>query len=323
MLDALILMLRNVILFVALAVPGFLLVKCKILKTEHTNPLSALLMYVGMPFLVVSSTAKVDLTVDKLVGIGAIALLTIVFVFSTFFLSKPLTLMEKEKKKKGVMQFCILFCNNVFFGIPLARAVFGEGSTEVIFLIVIGIITNIFMYTLGVYMISGDKRTISVKKVLLSPVLIAFVLGLGLNLLDKWVKFSSYIPEIHTYTGYFGNIVTPLSMTILGMKLGGVQFKKLFASWKMFYVSAFKLIIIPAIFIGCMLLLRLFIPNVVSVEMIFAAFVGFGMPTASLSTTFSDLYDGDVENAVSYTLGSTILSIVTIPVLYWLLCMIL
>lgn len=322
MLDALILMLRNVLLFVALAVPGFLLVKCKILKTEHTNPLSALLMYVGMPFLVISSTLKVNLTVDKLLGIGVIAAITIAYVFAMFFLSKPLTLMEKEKKKKGVMQFCIMFCNNGFLGIPLARSVFGAGSTELMFVIVIGIVTNVFMYTLGVYMISGDKRTISVKKVLLSPVLIAFLIGVALNLLDKHVHFSGAVPEVSTYINYFGDIVTPLSMTILGMKLGGVPFKKLFTSWKMFYVSALKLVVVPVVLIGMMVLVHLFAPNVIGVAMIFAAFVGFGMPTASLSTTFSDLYDGDVENAVAYTLGSTILSIISIPILYWLLCLI-
>ena len=48
--DALFTMLKNVILFVALAVPGYLLVKGKLLNAAHSGVLSKLLMYVGMPF---------------------------------------------------------------------------------------------------------------------------------------------------------------------------------------------------------------------------------------------------------------------------------
>ena len=53
--------------------------------------------------------------------------------------------------------------------------------------------------------------------------------------------------------------------------------------------------------------------------MIIGVFIAFAMPTAGLASTFSDRYDGDTENAVSFTLGSTLFSIATIPVLYWLL----
>ena len=45
----------------------------------------------------------------------------------------------------------------------------------------------------------------------------------------------------------------------------------------------------------------------------------FAMPTAGLASTFADGFNGDTENAVAFTLGTTILSILTIPTLYWLL----
>ena len=49
---------------------------------------------------------------------------------------------------------------------------------------------------------------------------------------------------------------------------------------------------------------------------------GFATPTSGLASTFADQYDGDMDGAVSYTLGTTIFSVLTIPVLYWLVCMI-
>ena len=48
-------------------------------------------------------------------------------------------------------------------------------------------------------------------------------------------------------------------------------------------------------------------------------FVAFAMPTAGLASAFSDQYNGDTDNAVIFTLGTTVPSVATIPVLYWVL----
>jgi predicted permease len=151
-----------------------------------------------------------------------------------------------------MMRFCMVFSNNGFLGIPLAKAVFAN-SPVVTYLIILNIITNVLMFTLGVYLISGDKSTISVKKALLNPVLIAFVLGVILNL----VNVKDYVPEIATFSTHFSNIVTPLSMTILGMKMAGVKFLSLFTKASMYFVSAIKLLAVPALAVGIMFLLKL------------------------------------------------------------------
>ncbi|MBO5362771.1 MAG: hypothetical protein J6A46_00410, partial [Clostridia bacterium] len=80
-------------------------------------------------------------------------------------------------------------------------------------------------------------------------------------------------------------------------------------------VSAVKLVISPILAIALMLLLRLFLP--INNAMILAFFVAFSTPTATLSNTFADQYDGDTDTAVCSALGSTILSIATISLLYW------
>ena len=57
-------------------------------------------------------------------------------------------------------------------------------------------------------------------------------------------------------------------------------------------------------------------------DIIIGFFIAFAMPTAGLASTFADRYDGDTENAVSFTLGTTLFSIATIPVLYWILLLV-
>ncbi len=315
--DALIVMIKNVLVFMLLAVPGLILVKTKILKTEHSGVLSKVLLYVGMPFLILNSTLNVsfDKALLKIVLISAA--IGVGYTMLWFFLSKPCVAMEKEEKTRGMMRFCAVFTNNGFLGIPLATAVFPTQPLVLTCVIIINIITNAIMYTLGVFLISGDKSRMSVKKAFFNPVLIAFAIGLVLNL----VGVKSFLPEVSTYASYLGGLVTPLSMLILGMKLGGVPVKPMFTSWKMYYVSAIKLVVLPAVIVAIAFLLDGLFS--VGSDLTLGVFVAFAMPTAALATTFADSYGGDMDNAVSFTLGSTILSVATIPLLYWLLITIL
>lgn len=314
--DALLIMLRNVILFVALALPGFILVKAKLITPQQSGILSKLLMYVGMPFLILASTIN-NIVFDSnlLTMIGVVAIIGTVYTFIMYFVSKPLTCIETKDKTRGMMQFAAVFSNNGFLGIPLAMAVFGASSKALMVVIILNIITNICIYTLGVYLISRDKSTISLKKAFLNPVLIAFVLGIVFNLL----KVKDYVPEVSTFSTHFSNIVTPISMTILGMKMGDVKFSSIFKTWKMYYASALKLIVFPVVIVAVLFILKTVLSiSVLSVDVILGVFVAFAMPTAGLSSALSDRYNGDTESAVIFTLGSTILSILTIPILYFI-----
>ena len=314
--EAFVTMLRNVIVFVALAVPGFLLVKTGQLKTEQSGALSKLLMYVGMPFLILSGTIN-NLSFNKelLLILVTTALVGAAYIFLTFFLSKPLTAGGSPEKTRGMMRFCAVFANNGFLGIPLAVAVFGADSLVFTVLMVLNIINNVLMYTLGAYLTTGDKKNISVKKAFLNPVLAAFVLGCICNLLGV----KKYVPEVITFSDHFSNVVTPISMTIIGMKLGATSFKTLFSSGKLYYVSLLKLALFPIAVTAAMFALKGFAGTLPVESIILGVFVAFSMPTAGLSATFADEFGGDTENAVIFTLGTTVLSVLTIPTLYWLL----
>ena len=311
-------MLRNVLVFIALALPGFILVKTKLLKSEQSEPLAKLLIYVGLPMLIFNGVVN-NVTIDSasMAMIGLVALIGFIYQIVTFFGTRPLTVMEKKEKTRGMMRFSAAFNNNGFLGIPLAMAVFGSESQVLMVLIVINIVTNILLYTLGIYLVSGDKSKISWKKALLNPVLIAFIIGFIVNI----IGLKTYVPEISTFSIHFSNIVTPVSMTVLGMKLGGVKFLSLFGSWKMYYVSALKLIVFPIVIVAILIVIKLMAGvNVINDNIVIGAFIAFGMPTAGLASTFADCFNGDMENAVVFTLGTTILSVLTIPALYWIIC---
>ena len=211
------------------------------------------------------------------------------------------------------MRFAMVYTNSGFLGIPLASAVFGSDSVIVIYIILLNIISNLFLFTVGVYMISGDKSHIQIKKALVNPVLIAFILGIILNL----TGVVSYVPELLTFSDYFKHIVTPISMTVLGIKMGTVRFRELFNRPAMYYTSLIRLVIFPALAVVLLWALGGVIP--VDTDMLLGMLIGFACPTAAMATALAEKYDGDTENAVIYTLGTTVLSVITIPMLYWAL----
>ena len=316
--DAFLSMLSSVAIFVALAVPGYLLVKTKTLKVEQSLPLSKLLMWVGMPFLILSSTLGLDLKDETLLkGMGISLGITIGYVAVWFFITALLTKKQGEEKKRGMVRFCMMFSNNGFLGLPLAAAVLGEGTDAYSYLVISNVLTNLLMYTIGVYFVSGDKSNMNLKKVLLNPVLISFVIGIILNL----VNINKYIPQVLVYSNHLKGIVTPVSMVILGMKMGGVKMSSLFTNLKTYTISACKLVLVPIGAVAIAYFLGEW-SGVGAVALAPAMLIAFGTPTAGLASTFADAYDGDSEGAAIYTLGTTLLSVATMPILYSLLSLI-
>ena len=312
--DAFWVMFRTIAIFLLLAVPGFLLVKLKIMKDMDAAGLSKVLVYFGLPFQTFTGT------VDKLVLDGKMLLLIavtfvtgLVFTFLFCLATKPLTASEKNAETRGVLRFSAAFPNNGFLGIPLAMAVFGDGKVLAL-VIVLNIANNLMMYTVGRVIIGGGKEKMDFKKAFLNPVLIAFILGLLANALG----LRNLVPEVSTYSSYFAAVVAPLSMTVAGIQLASVSAKTLFSSGKVYYVSLLKLLLFPAVMTGVMLLMRFLIPgSFIDSEVVMAFFIAFAMPTAGLATTFAIQFRSDKETATACMLGTTILAVISVPVLYW------
>jgi predicted permease len=199
-------------------------------------------MWVGMPFLILSSTLGLDLKDATLLkGMGLSMAITLGYVAVWFFITALLTKKEGEIKKQGMVRFCMMFSNNGFLGLPLAAAVLGEGTEAYSYLVISNVLTNLLMYTIGVYFVSGDKSHMNLKKVLLNPVFISFVIGIVLNLLNV----VDFVPQVLVYSNHLKGIVTPVSMVILGMKMGGVKMSSLFTNLKTYTISACKLVLVP------------------------------------------------------------------------------
>jgi len=309
-------MLKNVVLFVLLAIPGYLLVKTKRLKSSDSGVLTTILLYLGLPFMILVNTINIQISAETIKGILLTIVIFAVGEIALILLSKIFSKFEPLDDQRRMARFCMIIPNNGLIGLPLALAIF-EGtslSIVIVYVAVANVLTNVLWPTYGNYMLSNDKKHVSAKGLLTNFVLIAFILGVILNLLG----FSGDVKDIVVdYSNYLKGVVVALSMTILGMKFADAKITKLFTSLKVYYVSFVRLILSPVLIVGVLLLINL----VISIDkaIIIGAYITFSMPVAPIAAMLSDKFGMDSENAVLYTSGSTLFSVITIPVLYLLL----
>lgn len=310
---------RNVLLFVALAVPGYLLRKTNKLEKNASKILSKVILLVAMPFLVGKGLMTVTLTASLFIEMAIAGALYIVLILACLYGGKAFAAKGLKQKEitQGITAAAMTFANNGFLGIPLVAAVFPDNPTIMMFAVVFNIINQTILYTLGESMVSGAKAKNAFVKMITHPAVIATAIGILFNIL----KVPTYVPEVLQYSTYLSNLVVPLSMFVLGINLAGIQMKDIFTSPQGYLIVAFRLVIAPVVALGLAFLIRLVYP--LSDDLMISFFIANSMPVAAMVTTFAEEYNKDTKMAVTYTMLSAILSVITIPVLYYLLRLIL
>lgn len=301
-----------VLLVIALAVPGFVLKKAKLLPERASNALAVVLLYVAQPFLMISSLLNRKFSSDMLPDFGAVIIFAVVLQLIVYYFSKLFFARVKNEPTRRVCVASAYLGNVGFMGIPVMKALFPDNDVIVLYTVVFNIVFNAMTWTLAVYAITGDKSKVRPWKILLNPPTIATLVAL------PFFFCNVALPENLLDTiGYLGDMTLPLSMIILGIRLADIRFSALFRSLPVYGVAFVKLIVSPLVALGVMLLVRLALP--LDRFVVIALYVIFAMPTASSALNFAEMYEGDRETAASATLMNTILCILSIPILM-LLC---
>lgn len=313
----------TVLSLLIMAVPGFLLQKAKLLPDKAEGALSNLVLYGLQPFLLFMcfQNEKIvysgEIVKNMLIVLGLI----LVIHFAMYFLGLALIRGDRDQAKKRCARYAIVFSNCGFMGIPFLQMLFTGGANAgeiMVYVAAALIVFNVLNWTLGVYIMTGNFKEMSLKKVLLNPVIIALILGL-ISFFACRGTLLSVIPDgeaknivgkVMESFSFLGNAVTPVSMIVIGMKLAKIDFKKLFTE-KWAYISCFlKLIIMP--FIAILAVAFLPISNLAK----YAVFFLMSMPSATSTVLFAVRFSGDTEfGSVAVSL-STVLSIVSIPLMY-------
>ena len=178
---------------------------------------------------------------------------------------------------------------------------------------------NLLIWTLGVYIMTGDKKQVSPKKILLNPVIISLVIGFLLFVIIKkplieLAEHGSFADDVLTKfmqsLDFLATMVTPCSMIVIGIRLANVNAKQLFMD-KYAYTAAFLKLIAMSFVV---MLSVAFLPVDSTIK--YAVFFLLSMPSATNTAMFAVKFGKDGDFASVAVLLSTVLSVATIPLMY-------
>ncbi len=312
-----------VLSLIMLAVPGFLLVKTKLIPESASGALSTIVLYGCQPVLVFMSfqeyySSSIALNILVVLGLAFIIHILMFGIMALVFPNK------NDVRKIRVVKYASCFSNCGFMGLPFLQMLFGGTSYEgeiVIYAATIIAVFNILNWTAGVFMITKDKKEISIKKILYNPTIIAVVLGFiyffvvkkpVVGLVDSGTTLHDALTKIMGSVDTIGNMVTPLSLTVIGMRLAKINIKQLFMDKWAYVVCFFKLVVMAFI----TTIIVAFLP--VSIAIKYVLFFLFAMPSATSSALFAVKFGVDGDSASVYVLLTTLLCILTIPLMFLL-----
>ena len=315
----------TVVFLLALALPGFIFAKLKLLPEKTAQALSTIVLYCCQSVLVITSFQ--GKAYEPAIGLNIlwVVLLSIAVHMIMFLILKLVFIKKSAETKIRVVKYAGVFSNCGFMGFPFLQSLF-NGSDALSEIMIYGAaviaVFNVLNWTFGVYIMTGDKKLVSAKKILFNPVIISVAIGLILFFvlprpLVDLAKDGSIADKILTkFTeslDYIAKMVTPASMIVVGIRLANVNIKQLFMD-KWAYVSAFfKLIVMPLIAI----LTVAFLPVANTVK--YTVFFLLSMPAATGTAMFAVKFGSDSDFASVCVLLSTILSVITIPLLFLLI----
>lgn len=301
----------SVLILFLLIVPGILLRKAKLASDTLPGGLSNVILYVAQPALIVVSFIR---PYDGEVMKTALGVLVFSFVMHAVFFGLSMLFFKKaEEQKKRVYRFGCIFANSGYMGIPLIIALFGSDAAIYPTFYIIGF--NFFCWSLGALIYTGDRSYISPRKMFLNPATIPTYIGLVFFLLpiDKYVP--SFIVEP---LDMLRNIVAPVSMMIVGLRLADMKLKGAFKDANLFLALAVKLVLFPVVAWGIVKLVS--ITGIYSNDMTMAiVLISAACPCATITSMFAEKFNGDSITASKFVSLSTVLSIITIPLVTLLL----
>ena len=289
-------LLRQIAIMALLAAVGVYLSRKGFLSPQGTKDLGAILLRVIIPCVIVKSYIT-EFSRERLLELALSAGLALI----GFILAMVISYLVFGKRRR-LENFAASFCNAGFIGIPLAQAIIGE---EGVFYIAASVaLLNLFQWTYGVYIMADRKDALSATTLAKNPVVIAIVIGV--------VLFVSRIPVpgiVTSTLGYIAGMNTPIAMILMGTYLAKLPLKKLLDK-RAYGCVLFRLVIIPAV-----ILLVFWALPVANMDIALAAFLAAATPVGANICVFAQQYDCDYEFSVVTVCLSTLLSVITVPLL--------
>lgn len=315
----------NVAILFIMMIPGVIMRRGKLASDSFGKGISNLVLYIAQPCLIVYAYLSTEASFNE-IWVGCLATLLLSFLsHSIFALAAFLSFKKAPDSARRMLRFTTIFANAAFMGIPLIEAVIPD-PTAVIYASIYNITFNLFIWTLGVKICTGGTNDdsaaegacspcASLRRVIIHPVTLAAAIGLLLLILgiNQSTLESANLYIISDSLLMLKNLVSPLSMVVIGLRLADIDLRGTFKDAYMYLFLALRHLVLPMATVLVVRLLSLILP--ISETVAFVIAITASAPAATSSTMFAEKYDCDAGYVSRLVAVSTILCIVTMPLI--------
>lgn len=212
---------------------------------------------------------------------------------------------HRDEDVRRTLLLAAVFSNAGFMGIPLEQALLGDKG--VFFGAAYVIVFNLFMWSWGLKVMKkdGEGRGGEVWKMVLNPGTVGIALGLPLFLLSLRLPSFLAVPVHH-----IANLNTPLAMIVIGYGLVGAKLGRVVRNPAVYVASFIRLVGYPLLVVAALCPFRDHLDR----DMMLAVVVSSSAPVAAMVSMFAAKFRRDVDTGVAVVSGTTLLSVLTMPV---------
>ena len=299
-----------------LALCGIIAYRAKIIQNSAKDVIEKLVFYVTLPLLIVTKLSSLTLTTDILRN-GIFIIVGTYFILFMQAMAGKLTakLFKLKRPQASIHMLHTMLGNIVFLGFPLLDALF-PGGEAILYAALYQLTMNTVMWTYGIHKLAPASKEKGIKnlKKLLNPNIIALTIGLVI------MGTRIQLPQILTTPlAGLGQTTLYLSMIYIGILLAQIKVRDMLNTANVFILSFNKLLLLPVVFIFFFrFLIELFnlqISNIAFSVLILEA----AMPCMTILVLIAKRYGADDSLAMKNFFISTILSLISLPVILYLL----
>jgi predicted permease len=262
-----------------------------------------LLLLIVTPCLIIHVFQR-PFTKELLANLG-MALAAAFFAHGVGLLFAETCFRRVDDMRKGILKFGTVFSNGGFMAIPLEYALLGaEGA---FYGAVYVVVFNLLCWTYGLKVMCGHLKDLDKRILFVNPGTIGLTAGLPLFLT------STTLPQvIGEPIRYLSELNTPLAMIIIGYYLADARFAAYFRCAPALVASGLRLLVIPSIVLAVLMMVRGFgLDPVMAVALTASA----SAPVAAMDSMFAAKYGKDVDLSVGLVSVTTLISIITMPLI--------
>lgn len=292
------------ILFLLIIV-GYILGKVKMITKEMVQSLTSFIVNIALPALMIAGM-MIPRTPEKLKESIYILVIAFATYAGSFVIAKiVVSIIRPPEAHKGIFIFALMFSNVGFMGFPVLATIFGQEA--IFYAAIYNVAFALLVFTLGISLVntSEEKYKMNIKTVFNTGV-VASLIG--------YIIFALAIPVPEIFKGVvslIGNTTTPISMVVIGAMLSTLPLATMFNNWRIYVIALVRVFVLPLIVYG-IFKYGLHIDNLMLIGI---PVIITGMPVAANAALMVQEYGSEPEVASQCVFISTLISVISIPVL--------